>query len=528
MNSTAQNIPSVTEAAQILTASADARARASALSALCAHASTKEGRQTVLKALGTISSVRSALGSAEPKERKNAARLLGAIGTEEDTGALSDALAREKTLFVVPSLLLAIGAIGGEEAGRVLAAYAVPAAETDDDAKHIALITDARNKALAHAVKETVPQLKKLYRTAELLLTYPRGLKEPLLRELTANGFAFRAISDGVLVQADDLDKLFKRRCFYEALIPCGVTECTANAIAAAASEGWKLLCAPGEDGGPKLPYRVELKNAPDDRGALIRDIRLAVGGRNNPSAYAFELRVKPLGNAKASVYVKPCAVRDVRFAYRKGKLPASIHPVTAAAVASEALAVLKPDATRTLRVYDPCCGSGTMLIETAKAFGGRTVLMGTDIMQNAVTVANGNIAAALLRGVILKKDCLKFRPGEPFDLIVSNLPFGNRVGDHAGNTLLYRGLVAQLPSLLKEDGLAVLYTAEGTLLSNLLKGRKDLKVSQTVRTEAGGLLPTVFFITRAQSTVAAHRGLSPQGVSATDCTKTKSREKNV
>lgn len=492
---TANNSISAAEQAALFAGSADARTRAGALSALCALSGTKEGKTAVLRALGGTEPLASALRSAEPKERKNAARLLSAVGSEADTAVLTDALERETVLFVVPSLLLALGAAGGEDAKRALEGYAVPAPASEEEKKHIALIAEAKNKALSHAVKEAAPRLRRLYRPAEMLLPCPTGFREALVRELDAVGLSHRTGAEGVFVTTDDLDKLFKQRCFYEALIPCGVTAYDAVSIARAARGGWELLCAPDETGAPKLPYRVELKNAEADRGKMIRELCLAVGGRNDPSAYSFELRVKPLGDGRASVYVKPCAVRDVRFAYRKGKLPASIHPVTAAAIALEAVAVLQLPADRTLRVYDPCCGSGTLLIEAAKVFRGKAVLMGTDIAQNAVTVAGENTVAALTRAVILKKDCLKFRPGEPFDLIVSNLPFGNRVGDHKGNTALYRGLTERLPALMADGGLAVLYTTEGALLKELLKERKELRVIKTVRTEAGGLMPTVFFI---------------------------------
>lgn len=495
MTETKHNSISVAEQAALFTGSGDARIRAGALSSLCALTGTKEGQTAVLHALGGTEKVVGALRSGEPKERKNAARLLSAIGTDDAVAALEDALSRERTLFVIPSLLLALGAVGGEEAKRVLLAYEVPDPASEEEKKHIALIAEAKNKALSHAVREAAPGLHRLYRPAEMLLIAPAGFRDTLLRELDAAGLTHRTGAEGVFVTTNDLDKLFKQRCFYEALIPCGVTACSASEIARAARSGWELLCAPDSMGAPKLPYRVELKNAESDRGTFIRDLWLTIGGRNDPSAYSFEIRVKILGDGRASVYVKPCTVRDVRFTYRKGKLPASIHPVTAAALVSEALNVLQFPAGRVLRVYDPCCGSGTLLIEAARAFKGKTVLMGTDIMQNAVTVAKENTAAALTRAVILKKDCLKFRPGEPFDLIVSNLPFGNRVGDHKGNTALYRGLVSQLPALMADGGLAALYTTEGTLLSEAIKDCRGLSVVRTVRTEAGGLMPTVFFI---------------------------------
>lgn len=49
-------------------------------------------------------------------------------------------------------------------------------------------------------------------------------------------------------------------------------------------------------------------------------------------------------------------------------------------------------------------------------------------------------------------------------------MPFGNRVGTHKSNELLYRAFTARLPELLAEDGVAVLYTMEYRLLSACLR----------------------------------------------------------
>ena len=485
----------IREQVSALTNGVDPRARAAALSALCALASGKEGRGEILAALNGTESLRQALRSAEPKERKNAARLLSLVGAPADGESLRDALAEEKTLFVIPSLLLALGAVGGDTAKEALTRYTVPAAETAEEEKHIALIAEAKSKALAHTERGAVTPIHRLREKAELLLTYPRGFREALTRELTAAGESFRVAGDGVLVSTDDLDALYKRRCFEEALLPCGVTAFTPEAVAQAAQRGWRVLCGADDFGAPTVKYRVELKNATGDRAALIRALCGAIGGKNDPSAYSFEIRVKVLEDGRASVYVKPCAVRDVRFAYREKQLPASIRPVTAAAVASEAIALLPAGERQVLHVYDPCCGSGTMLIEAARAYRGKSLLMGTDIAQNAVLAARQNTAAALTKAVILQKDCLRFTSREPFDLILSNLPFGNRVGSHTDNVSLYRGLAARLARLIAPDGVIALYTTEATLLSDALGEHPELTILKTVRTEAGGLTPTVFFL---------------------------------
>src|SRR5919108_5619724 len=69
----------------------------------------------VAEALG-----RAVLEDPEPKARKNAAIALGKLTAGEAVGALAAALERGAGGWVRPSIILALGAIGGEAAGGVL------------------------------------------------------------------------------------------------------------------------------------------------------------------------------------------------------------------------------------------------------------------------------------------------------------------------------------------------------------------------------------------------------------------------
>ncbi len=474
---------------------------AAALSALC-ELSKKQAARQALAACDTAC-VHAALRSDEPKARKNAARLLSAIGTQPDVPALSEALAREGTRFVVPSILLALGAIGGRAAENALSAYAPPLPESPEQEKHCAEIQTAYKKAVGRLAPQPASAIHSLSEPAPLLLVPPSGFADVLIDELRAHGAHGEAALGGVRVVERDLGALYRCRCLLEALIPCGEARLEPAAIAAAAKRGWQCFCPPGEE--PALPYRVELRQYAGDRGAFIRSVVRAVGGTDNPSGYAWELRVDCLPDQTARVFVKPCAVNDQRFAYRKGALPASIHPVTAAAIARAAKLRCGFGAHARVRVYDPCCGSGTLLIETGRLFDG-AVLMGTDIAPNAVRIARENTAAAHCRATILQKDCLRFEAREPFDLIVANLPFGNRVGSHESNEALYRGLIERLPALLAAEGVAVLYTMEGRLLERCLKAQRALGISDSIRTDAGGLTPRVYFCKHIQSPMRAYK----------------------
>ncbi|MDQ3856460.1 MAG: HEAT repeat domain-containing protein, partial [Chloroflexota bacterium] len=71
---------------------------------------------------GVIALRRAVVEDPEPKVRKNAAVSLGRLEDEDATGALARALEREQTGWVRSSLVLALGAIGGEAARQVLLA----------------------------------------------------------------------------------------------------------------------------------------------------------------------------------------------------------------------------------------------------------------------------------------------------------------------------------------------------------------------------------------------------------------------
>ena len=99
--------------------------------------------------------IREALSDeASPKLRRNSARLLGALSrAPEDAERVIGRLETEDTRFVRPSLLLALGAIGGEEAEAALQEY-VPAPPADEtERKHFEEETEALKQARAACMK---------------------------------------------------------------------------------------------------------------------------------------------------------------------------------------------------------------------------------------------------------------------------------------------------------------------------------------------------------------------------------------
>ena len=455
---------------------------APSLSALVAESRKDAARKAIDAFFTDRAPLYAALAAEEPKVRKNAARLLGALQSPADAKLLADALKREETLFVAPSLLLALGSCGGPDAREAVSAYAVPKPSGVSEEKHCAEINEAYRKARALLFPKHIETVTTLAAPREILLVSPDGFGSILADELIDLGFAPKPDPRGARIVTGDLSQLFLARCFTEALFPvCEGALPEPESLAKAFSNELTL------------PYRVELRNYAGDRADWISRFTAAAGGENNPSHYALEARIE-LHNGKADAYIRRTNVPDARFAYRKQALPASMHPALAASIVRYAAPYRKSE---NASVLDPCCGSGTFLIERELDAPCKS-LFGVDLAPNAVLAARINAAAAKSAARFIQKDLTKFTPRAPVDEIYANLPFGNRVGTHENNERLYRALCSALPSWLVPGGIAVLYTMEYRLLDACLKREKLLVRKNAVRTEAGGLLPWVFVVERA------------------------------
>lgn len=448
--------------------------------------------------------VRAALCHESPKLRRNAARLIGAFSRSEgDAELVAERLKVEETRFVRPSLLLALGSIGGEKAEAALNAYSPAPPADESEKKHYEEEVEALKLARAACMKHEKHGFTGLDREYEIELAAPDRLAMQLQMELEQLDIAaYDERRASLKVKTADYTGLFNARCFSEALFTVGTLEkLTAEAAAKAFAAFVPEFMQKTHAGEPPYRYRIEIrsdKKAEGDTTAFKRALRdeLDDGGLliNSPADYETELRIEdfPYG---ARLYLKLFTVRDERFAYRKQSIPASMNPATAAAVLRFAEDYLTVNA----RVIDPCCGSGTLLIERG-LLSPCDSLTGVDIAHKAIDAARMNSdSAALKYGIKQAKficnDILRFEVKRPYDELICNLPFGNRVGDHSSCEKLYTGLLDKLPKLLRTGGTAILYTMEFTLLKKLIRERSCLELVSQGRTEAGGLTPMIFIL---------------------------------
>ncbi|MBR6038879.1 MAG: methyltransferase domain-containing protein [Clostridia bacterium] len=450
-----------------------------ALSALCAVAKTKQGRAEIEEALGDRSILGTLARSDSPKARKNVYRLLGALENAADVPLLVSALETETTLFAVPSLLLALGKLGAKDA---LLSYRIPVSESPETDKHIAEITIAYEKAMQRF--ETVPTgtRETLDAPKEILCFAPHGFANELRDELSALGLSGTIRGDAVQVKTADIARVYRANCMTEALLPIAKdVPMEPKAIAAAAK-----TCI-------GTYYRIEIRGYLKDRGGFIEKLKVLLDGHNNPSAYDCELRIDSR-NDICDLYWKLWNVKDERYPWRVGTLPASIHPAMAHALSRYALSLVKKERPS---VFDPFCGSGSLLFACETQARCRS-LIGVDKSSTAVRIARENAKAGESRARFICRDILHFEAKEGADLVLSNLPFGTRVGSHRENETLYAKFLRRLPYYLNDGGKAVLYTADARLLERLIKENPNLSLCEKRRTAAGGLSPWIFVIDKS------------------------------
>lgn len=452
-----------------------------ALSALCALAKTKQGKAEIEAAIGDRALLSGLVHSGQPKVRKNAYRLIGALENERDAALLVSALESETTLFAIPSLLLALGRLGAKDA---LEAYSVPVSDSPAMDKHVAEIGIAYEKALQRFETAETGTLEALNAPREILCFAPHGFAAQLKDELDSLGFSGTVAGDAVKLFTRDVARVYRANCMTEALLPIALDVPMEPAAIAAAAK----TCI-GER------YRIEIRGFLKDRSGFIERIKKLLDGRNNPSAYDCELRIDSR-NDRCDLYWKLWNVRDERYPWRKGALPASMHPALAYAISRYALSLVSVPRPS---VFDPFCGSGSLLF-AAEAQRSCRQLLGVDRSGTAIEIARENAKAGESRARFVCRDILRFESREGADLVLSNMPFGNRVGTHRENEQLYARFVRRLPNLLRSGGVAVLYTADAKLLERLLDENPRLSVREKRRTAAGGLSPWIFTVDKCET----------------------------
>jgi tRNA (guanine6-N2)-methyltransferase len=108
-------------------------------------------------------------------------------------------------------------------------------------------------------------------------------------------------------------------------------------------------------------------------------------------------------------------------------------------------------------KVLDPCCGTGTILVEAAKC---RAIAQGGDAHRAAVEVAQLNTRTANVVARIEQWDARALPlPDDYIDRIVTNLPWGRQVRVDRDLASFYKGVCGELHRVLSSAGRIAILT---------------------------------------------------------------------
>lgn len=176
---------------------------------------------------------------------------------------------------------------------------------------------------------------------------------------------------------------------------------------------------------------------------------------------------------------------------WRKEYIPAGINPSLGYVMCM--IADLKDSDI----VYDPFCGSGVLPITALKYFNIKRAIC-SDISGSAIEKCNINFNTANIdkSGYMVFRSDIKdvYLNKRNIDLIISNLPFGIRVGNHNENISSYIALESVAQRVLRSKGRLILLTQEKKLLRDVFKKDK-WSIKSVLRVNEGGLKPEVFMI---------------------------------
>lgn len=234
-------------------------------------------------------------------------------------------------------------------------------------------------------------------------------------------------------------------------------------------------------------PARFRVQATPDVRAALIERYEQA-GWINAPGDWQVNLDIEQ-GAAQLGPLAWAARFGSIR------RLPAAT-PVSVVA----GLLRLAKCAPHNL-LLDPCAGVGTVLIVDAiNRPDGHGI--GVELDDAAAATAASNIADRGLRqridvaqgdatGLELADQCV--------DRIVTDLPFGKRIGSNTNNIELYPRVLREVERVLAPAGRCVLLTDDKRVFKDALARTRGLKVVREVVVRYNGVNPSAYVVARSR-----------------------------
>ncbi|NSW58362.1 MAG: methyltransferase [Armatimonadetes bacterium] len=145
--------------------------------------------------------------------------------------------------------------------------------------------------------------------------------------------------------------------------------------------------------------------------------------------------------------------------------------------------------------VLDPMCGTGTILAERAPGLPQAT-LIGSDRWPPALASAGQTLSGA---GACLLLADAQYLPlaDASIDRIITNPPWGRRVGSHRQDRRLYPRFLAEAVRVLKSGGLLVVLSLERRLMFDCLDALPELELLSRTLINIGGMQPSIYLLRR-------------------------------
>lgn len=402
----------------------------------------QDGRDTDGAIAGWLTA---ALEDEDPKTRRAAARGLGKLPKDQRTEAMEAALAsafdRATNEDDKRAIGVALGKTGSDAAGQRLAGL---------DLGRASLIVE---RELARKSPGAIDLDKSLGdRRARVWFHTRSGLEDVLAEELVADTpfarprFVAPGIVEADLEQDTSLrDALLARTSTHLGfpLAPTSGSDIAAAIVERICSDEalaiFRVFTRVGEGGA--IRFRLHFARGGHRRSVVWRVAELVRSKMpelvNDPKESTWEVVVHDQAGAGAEttqikIELVPRGFADDRFAYREDLVPASSHPVIAAALARVAFRVSGSSDDDV--VWDPFVGAGAELVERAR-LGPYRHVYGTDIDPKAVAFARSNLErAGVSRATITVADATTYVPDKPANVVITNPPMGRRVerGGHA------------------------------------------------------------------------------------------------
>ena len=164
--------------------------------------------------------------------------------------------------------------------------------------------------------------------------------------------------------------------------------------------------------------------------------------------------------------------------------------------------------------ILDPFCGSGTILLEAAAMFP-QARIVGADKVLECVEGARENILAAGLDSRVSvehadARDLVEEWPAGSVDAVVTNPPFGVRLGRKTDFEHLYDRFLRGVEHVLRPGGRAVFLGGKRRhYVSRVLARVHGLRMKHVRVIETGGVYPAVYVLERITGDPASGSGVS-------------------